>query len=312
MKQLKKISILLAVLTITFFGGLNKVKAEIKCYYELPFIGVKGDRYYKFEGYECSKSDNDSQDCKMEAQISNYMFEMSGLDDETNGLFNWSAVGYGYDSINVLFHNYVYGLGNYQHSNPIFLYGANEDGLSCTFSSNEYYDYDLSFHYSYSCKKNDPNTAAIDTKLASEEPMYLKSTDKFCPKYLIIRKPNHDSIDFYKKSLLAYYLNNCSKMSSESGVNILCTKGYFEDYTNYSPGSLGLLNNLGYDMFRAYQTSDDDSIYTNYLKNFYNQNTTNVGSNQFRLKNSTISLLSSEDKIVLPLYAVEDTVKLPL
>jgi len=292
-KQLKKISILLVVLTITFFGGLNKVKAEIKCYYELPFIGVKGDRYYSFSGTTyCSKTDIDSQNCKMEGQISSNPVHISAND---------SGGGVSFDSVIANFYSYVYSLGNDYHTTPRFLYGANEDGLSCTYGSNRVYDYTLGYTENIWCNKNNPSTALIDSASSSEN-MYLKPNAGTCPKYLIIRKPNDDSIKYFRQTILHNFNKNCSDLDNE--ISMRCDDSWYKNYTYYNPGGDGKLSDLSNDYFKAYQTSNDDNQYINYLKNFYNQPTKNIGTDQFRLKDGIYFWdLAYHDKMILPLYA---------
>lgn len=272
----KKILIFLLIISITFFGGINKVSArdDISCTYSLPFSGIKpstGEYIIVDSNHPCYSNigDTAAQNCTIDAYINS-----SGLTVDSDVEGHW------YISLDTNYHyvdtfNEIYKFGKHNSDDGFMLFGAKENAFKYTSS----WDFD-------------GIDDMFDDAESSDGHIYLKSTDTVCPKYIKIKTITSALSDAYKIKLK----NGAEEKASDSTQ--------WDDIDNFYYGPAA--DDLDDAELVVYTASDiSRDTYKNNLKNFNNVSTSSSDNNGIKINNYGDSLY---DGMIIPLVSAAGNV----
>lgn len=298
----KKNLLILLIITLTFFTGINVVNAEdqvdLQCVYRLPFSAINpstGKYFKEYSDFKCFDESNDeySRDCYIEAVISSTAAVKKGSIGTGTGYKTYNFLnsykkpkGYNGDQGNQKL--VAYFLDNNNYTASYMLLGATADGINGKCDTEEWTYYPPSG--GGGSKKSGvghiidvfKNHDCYDDATTATGGLYIKSDTAVCPKYIVVNKIN------FKDSQGNVGTNKNRSTLASSYLRDLRSVESFSNYDDFFPSN-----------YIAYQTSSSDENFKNYLKNFYNIKITKEDSVGFWVNNND---LFEYNGVILPLY----------
>ena len=251
MRKLNKKILSIIVLLLSFFVGINNIKA-LECIYKLPFSGIdaKSGRYFKPSNEICYQPAG-LHFCSFTATVNSYIASSKSC------------------SVHVLDH-----YGRMDWNDRLVPAGYRGDAMNIS-SSNA----TTTKYYLYKMVGFANSSSDLDSAMGNGIKKVIKGNEK-CPKYLIAKKTTNN---LFIQNSSAY-----KKIFDDVASGTRCTAGdnanRIEPLSWHSDGN-GKVVKENY--YVSYQGSDDDSKYRNYLQAFYNIKASNSGDNSISGKISS-------------------------